>query len=349
VKSSAFDNEAVGANLVAFLRQKTGSDAVVSGLKRYTVGFSWMTFGFDVEWKDPEKAGRPRRESLILRLGPPTGLFAPYQAFPQFAALQAFHGTAVPVPRPHWYREDSDAFGAPFFICDRVEGEAPLPWVSEGKEAFPPDVRESLAEQFVAALAALHRFDWHGTALEKLGPAVDERSAAAEQLRFWGDLLERWSFRPYPMLEWTLSWLKAHQPVAPRVTVVHGDYRTGNFLESGGRITAILDWELVHLGDPLEDLGWVCMRSFRGRSPYMCHLMERDRFYERYAELSGIPVSRETVRFYEALGTFKLAVIHVAAARCFEDGLFKDLRLATLGIHLPRLILQIESTIEGKA
>ena len=68
---------------------------------------------------------------------------------------------------------------------------------------------------------------------------------------------------------------------------VHGDYRTGNFLESGGRITAILDWELVHLGDPLEDLGWVCMRSFRGRSPYMCHLIERPRLYERYEELSG--------------------------------------------------------------
>ena len=345
VKSSAFDSETVGANLVAFLREKTGADVTVSALKRYTVGFSWMTFGFDAEWRD---ASGPHRESLILRLGPPTGLFAPYQAFPQFAALEALHGTAVPVPKPHWYSEDLDAFGAPFFICDRVPGEAPLPWVEEGKEAFPAPVRESLAEQFVGALAALHRFDWRGTALEKLGTPPDERSAAAEQLAFWEELLARWAFRPYPMLDWALSWLKAHQPVAPRVTVVHGDYRTGNFLESNGKITAILDWELVHIGDPQEDLGWICMRSFRGRSPYMCHLFERDRLYERYEELSGIKVSRTGVQFYEALGTFKLAVIHVAAARCFEDGRFKDLRLAALGVHLPRLILQIESTIEAK-
>jgi len=345
VKSSAFDPETVTANLAAYIGGKVGAEVAVSGLKRYTVGFSWMTFGFDAAWQD---ASGSRRESLIIRLGPPTGLFAPYQAFPQFAALDVLHGSGVPVPRAYWYDEDPAIFGAPFFICDRVEGEAPLPWVAEGKEAFPAAVRESLGEQFVGALAALHRFDWRGTSLEKLGPPVDARSAAARQLEFWEQMLERWSFRPYPMLDWSLSWLKANQPVAPAVTVVHGDYRIGNFLESGGKITAILDWELVHLGDPQEDLGWICMRSFRGRSPYMCHLMERDRLYQRYEELTGTAVSREAVRFYEALGTFKLAVIHVAAARCFEDGRFKDLRLAALGIHLPRLILQIESTIEGK-
>jgi aminoglycoside phosphotransferase (APT) family kinase protein len=345
-QAAAFDGETVAKNLAAFLRRQVGADVAVSGLKRYTVGFSWITFGFEASWRD--ESGH-RHENLILRLGPPKGLFAPYRAFPQFAALDALSGTAVPVPRAYWYSEELEHFGAPFFICEKVEGEAPLPWVAEGREAFPPPLREALAEQFVAALAALHRFEWRGTALESLGPGVDERSAAPLQIAFWEALLGRWAFRPYPMLEWAISWLKAHRPVASQVTVVHGDYRTGNFLESGGRITAILDWELVHLGDPLEDLGWICMRSFRGRSPYMCHLIERARLYERYEELSGIPVPPAVVQFYEAFGTFKLAVIHVGAARCFEDGRFKDLRLAALGVHLPRLMLQLEATIEGRA
>ena len=343
--ASAFEGETVAKSLTAYLRPQVGAEVTVSGLKRYTVGFSWITYGFDAAWRD--ETG-PRRESLILRMGPLKGLFSPYSALPQFAALDSLAGSAVPVPKAYWWSDDPNAFGAPFFICERVEGEAPLPWVAEGREAFPAPLRDSLAEQFVAALAALHRFDWRGTRLATVGAAVDERSAAGEQIRLWEELLERWALHPVPMLEWGLSWLKQHRPVAPRVSVVHGDYRTGNFLESGGRITAILDWELVHLGDPMEDLGWICMRSFRGRSPYMCHLIERPRLYERYEQLAGIPVPPATVQFYEAFGTFKLAVIHVGAARCFEDGRFKDLRLAAMGVHLPRLALQLEATIEGK-
>lgn len=343
--ASAFDLDGVARNLTAFLRRQVGAEVTVGALRRYTVGFSWITYGFEASWSE---RGGPRREQLILRLGPPQGLFTPYRAFPQFAALDALHGSGAPVPRAYWYGEDLDAFGAPFFICEKVEGEAPLPWVAEGREAFPPQVREALAEQFVSALAAIHRFEWRGTPLEKLEPAVDERSAAAVQIDFWEQALERWSFRPYPMFQWAISWLRAHCPTASRVSVVHGDYRTGNFLESGGRITAILDWELVHLGDPLEDLGWVCMRSFRGRSPHMCHLIERERLYERYRQASGIPVNAAAVRFYEAFGTFKLAVIHVGAARCFEDGHYRDVRLAVMGVHLPRLMLQFEATVEGK-
>jgi len=344
-KASTFDRDSVATNLAAFLRRQIGGDVEIAGLKRYTVGFSWITYGFEACWRERTAV---RRESWILRIGPPTGLFAPYRAFPQFAALAALYGSAVPVPRPLWYSDELESFGAPFFICEKIEGEAPLPWVAEGREAFPELLREALAEQFVAALAALHRFEWRGTPLETLGAGVDERSAARVQITFWEALLARWAFRPYPMLEWGISWLKEHCPVAPRVSVVHGDYRTGNFLESRGRITAILDWELVHLGDPLEDLGWACMRSFRGRSPRMCHLLEREPLYERYEALSGTTVSPSAVQFYEALGTFKLAVIHVAAARCFEDGRFEDLRLAAMGVHLPRLLLQLEAAIEGR-
>jgi len=362
-ESSAFDADGVTKGLAAFIAHETGADVEISGLKRYTVGFSWITYGFEAAWHDTHDthdthdahdahdasdASGPRRESLIIRLGPPKGLFAPYRAFPQFAALAAFSGSPAPVPRAYWYSEDHEWFGAPFFICEKVAGEAPLPWVAEGSEAFPAPTRDALAEQFVAALAAIHRFEWRGSALEKLGPAVDERSAALEQISFWGAALERWAFRPAPMLAWALSWLRDNQPIASRVSVVHGDYRTGNFLTIGDRITAILDWELVHLGDPIEDLGWICLRSFRGRSPYMCHLIERDRLYERYGELAGIAVDPAAMRFYEALGTFKLAVIHVGAARCFEDGRFDDLRLAVMGVHLPRLLLQLEATIEGK-
>ena len=339
------DERSIERKLVAYLARVVGADVQVTQLKRYTVGFSWVTYGFEARWSD---AGGAKSEALILRIGPPTGLFAPYHAFPQFAAFDVLQGSGVPVPRPFWWSDDADAFGAPFLICEKVAGEAPLPWVEAGREAFPPEVRESLAEQFIGALASLHRFEWRGNALERLG-RVDEETAARVAIDFWEEQLGRRAFRAHPILEWGLAWLRDHAAPASRVSVVHGDYRTGNFLEVNGKLTAILDWELVHLGDPLEDLGWICLRTFRGRSPYMCHLIERERLYARYEELSGIPVPPERVRFWEAFGTMKLAVIHVGAARCFEDGDYDDLRLGVMGVHVPRLCLQLEAVIGGKS
>ncbi len=121
----------------------------------------------------------------------------------------------------------------------------------------------------------------------------------------------------------------------------------GNFLVRNGSISAILDWELVHLGDPHEDLGWMCMRAFRGRSPLMCHLVARDELYRSYQELSGIAVDPRAVNFYEIFGTFRLAVMHVGAPNCFEGGNFDDLRMAAMGAQLWRLLSQLERSLSG--
>jgi aminoglycoside phosphotransferase (APT) family kinase protein len=131
------------------------------------------------------------------------------------------------------------------------------------------------------------------------------------------------------------------------VTIVHGDYRTGNFLEQGGRITAILDWELVHLGDPHEDLAWVSMPMYRGGSPYLCRLCEPEWFYGRYAEQSGIAVSMASVRYYQVFSLLKLAATHMAAARCFEEGRFNDMRMPAMGSQIATCLRQMDKLIEA--
>jgi aminoglycoside phosphotransferase (APT) family kinase protein len=133
------------------------------------------------------------------------------------------------------------------------------------------------------------------------------------------------ALEPQPVLELAVAWLRAHQPVAQRITIVHADYRTGNFLVDGDRITGVLDWEMVHLGDPLEDVAWVCLRSWRwagdGR---VGGLLPRDEFYRRYEEASGLTVDEASVRFWEVLGNLKLAVIFLTGARSFCEGRSKD-------------------------
>ncbi len=342
----AFDVNRVHARLIRYLAAQGCADVEIARLRRYTVGFSWITFGFGATWN--EGGARVERE-LILRIGPPNGIFSPYLASPEFVALRGLGDSGVPVPGVYWHSDTDEAFGAPFFICDLVRGEAPIPWTHDGGPAFDEPTRSVLGEQFVSALAALHRFDWRQTEVAGIGGSTDVAKSAVDQIDLWEGRLAEWSAARVPMLEWAAIWLRDHAPVAPKISVVHGDFRIGNFLVDGSRITAILDWELVRLGDPYEDLGWICMQAWRGRSPYMCHLFTREQLRDRYGALSGAPVDERAIRFWEAFGTYKLAVMHYGAQYCFETRGYDDMRMAGMGAQIPRMLLQVESAIERAA
>jgi aminoglycoside phosphotransferase (APT) family kinase protein len=341
-----FDSDGVRGRLLAFLQTQVGAAIEIGPLKRYTVGFSWVTYGFWAKWIAD---GAPAAQELILRVGPPNGIFAPYRALPEFLTLQSLEGSGVPAPRAYWRCDDEEVLGAPFFVCELVRGEAPIPWTSDGGPAFDEAARISLGDQFIGALAALHNFEWRGTPVAGIDGATEPGDTAPAQIEFWVRRMQEWSFRRHPMLEWAAYWLRANAPKARRISVSHGDYRIGNFLESDGRITAILDWELVHLGDPIEDLGWVCLQAWRGRSPYMCHLLTREELREKYEALTDAPVDPAALRYWEAFGTFKLAVMHLGASYCYEARGFNDLRMAGMGAQLPRLLLQVEASLERAA
>lgn len=337
------DTETVRAALAAFVAARTKGAAEIGPLRRFTVGFSWVTYGFSARWSEH---GAAFERELILRAGPPTGIFGPYRAFPEFVTLAALAGSGVPVPRVYWYCDDLSVLGAPFFVCDLVEGEAPIPWTHDGGPAFDDERRVLLGTQFVGALAALHDFRWQGTDVARIDGTTDTARTAADQVEHWMGLLARWSPERVPLLEMAAAWLHDRAPAAQRISITHGDFRIGNFLERGGRITAILDWELVRLGDPVEDLGWVCLQAWRGRSPYMCHFFEREELRDRYAALTGHEVSLADMAYWEAFGTFKLAIMHYGATDCFARRGFNDLRMAGMGAQIPRMLLQVESAME---
>ena len=341
-----FDGDSVRSRLLPYLRGQVGGDVEIGPLKRYTVGFSWLTFGFHAVWSD---GGTRIARDLILRLGPPSGIFAPYRATPEFLTLRSLAGSSVPVPQVYWCCDDSAVLGAPFFVCAFVKGDAPVPWTADGGPAFDEAQRINLGDQFLRALAALHNFAWRDTPVAQIDGATDPAQTAHSEIAFWEERMRKWSSRRYPMLEWALLWFRTHAPTAPRISVVHGDYRIGNFLELDGRITAMLDWELVHLGDPMEDLGWICLQAWRGRSPTMCHMFTRDELKSKYEALTGLTVDPAALHYWEAFGTFKLAVMHLGASFCFETRDFNDLRMAGMGFQMPRMLLQLESVLERAA
>ena len=158
------------ARLTGFIEKQTDGPVTVGELTRYSVGFSWLTYGFEATW---EEGGKSQHRKLIARIGPPDGVFGPYSAVPQFVALKALEHSGVPVPRVYWFSDSPEVLGAPFFLMEKVEGEAPLPWVPGGGAAFDDTTRAALGEQFVAGLA---RLDEPGVLGEAAG-IDDERDA----------------------------------------------------------------------------------------------------------------------------------------------------------------------------
>jgi aminoglycoside phosphotransferase (APT) family kinase protein len=346
VKFNPFDTEAIRQGLSGFLARQGLSDIAVGPMHRFTVGFSWNTFGFKAGWVED---GKRHDKRLILRAGPPNGIFAPYKASTEFTTLKSLAGSGVPVPGVYWHSDSIEDIGAPFFVCDCVSGDAPVPWTSDGGPAFDDAERENIGGQFLSALAALHTFEWQKSPVARIGFKADAETAALDRLSEWQANLAKWSDIRVPMLEWGAIWLRQNARPAGRVSIVHGDYRIGNFLAENGRITAILDWELVGLGDPAEDLGWICLQAWRGRSPYMCHFFTREELRDRYAALTGIEVSLEAIRYWEVFGTYKLAVMHYGATHCFEKRGFNDLRMAGMAAQTPRMLLQLETAMERAA
>jgi len=336
------NDERLRARIADYLTAQTRNPVSVGALTRFAVGFSWQTYLVRVQGL----YGQADTQHLILRLGPDDGLFAPYSAMPEFLAMRTLADSAVPVPEVYWADDDARHFGAPFLFSERMPGQAVVPWVPAGTPPLEDTYRRALGTQFIDALAALHRVAWRDKPIAGMASDITPENAALRNVEFWEQRIQRWAMRPYPAAEWAIRWLKAHCPVAPHVAIVHGDYRTGNFLEQDGTITAILDWELVHLGDPHEDLGWASLPMYQGGSQYLCRLAEPEWFYARYAEKAGFEVSMQSVRYYRAFSLLKLAATHMAAARCFEEGRFNDMRMPAMGSQIATCLRQFEKTVE---
>ena len=240
---------------------------------------------------------------------------------PEFAAIGAVHGTGVPVARPLWLDADGQAFGRPFFVTELVEGVADMRVL----RAPPGDGEARATIEHLADVAAdLHAVELTPARLASFAPTTTTTSTTAvDQLDLWEPIAERHRLEPLPALRYAFSWLRANAPVAERVSIVHGDLRVGNFLAARGRVTALLDWEMVHLGDPVEDLAWTyrSLWSPERQLPF-------DEFLARYTRRCGIAVDPAHLRYYRMFNEIKHSVISLTAARAFHDGRTSNLRFA---------------------
>jgi aminoglycoside phosphotransferase (APT) family kinase protein len=231
---------------------------------------------------------------VVLRR-PPRGPLPPsaHDVLREARLLGALRQTPVRAPRVLAVCDDPTVIGAPFYVMERVDGHV---ITSELPAALnTPAQRRRIAAELIKALAELHSVNWRAIGLEDFGKP---HGYLERQLRRFAGLWEHNRTRRLDEIEQVARWLRDHLPDSPPATIVHGDYRLGNTIfapDPPATLTAILDWELATIGDPLADVGYL-----------MIHWIEPDdppsRFaLQRVTALEGFPSRTELVEHYERL------------------------------------------------
>jgi len=259
------DRDAAREALTTWLSARLGGpdDLVLSELSGPpATGFSNETIVFDATWS---ASGEERGEGLVVRVRPTSHTVFPSDRFvDQYRVMEALgRHTMVPVPPVRWLEEDPEVLGSPFMVMARVGGEAPPdnpPYTTEGwLVESRPEAQAQLWWDGVEAMAAIHRVDWQELGLDGLeGATTAPGDHAAERLAWWDRYLA-WAAAgaPQPVPEAAVAWLRANRPAdGADPALCWGDARIGNQLFAGHRVQAVLDWEMVHIGDPQWDLAW---------------------------------------------------------------------------------------------
>jgi aminoglycoside phosphotransferase (APT) family kinase protein len=280
----------------------------VSGLRRLSGGASRETWSLELD-------GRP----LILQRDRPGAVRTGGGMASEAALLVAAADAGVPVAALVASGGPDSPLGASFIVSERLEGETiPRKLLRDDEWA---SVRPLLAGQCGAALAHIHR----------IPTATAPELVAVDQVEQFLGLLDTLG-EPHPAFELGFRWLERNRPPSELRSIVHGDFRNGNLIVGPEGLRAVLDWELAHLGDPMEDLGWLCVRAWRFGSPLpVGGFGEREALFAAYEDAGGGKVDPEVVRWWEVLGTVKWGVMCIIQSRSHLDGWSRSVELATIG------------------
>ena len=288
-------------------------------------------WALDVEFMGGPMAGR---HALVLRRSAICPVAECRTRSQEFAILRAAYDAGICVPEPLWCCDDAGVFERDFLVMRRVEGSAAAQRIWSDHGIGGP--RDALAGSLGETLARIHTITPEHPALALLGsPPASPAGAAVDRLRLALDARRR----PYPALEWALDWLAHRLPAAATITLVHRDFRTGNYLVNDHGLAAILDWEFAAWSDPMEDIGWFCAKCWR-RGAWSLEaggIAGRAPFYDGYRAVSGRRIDAQLVYYWEVMAHVRWAVIALHQSDRHLSGGEPGLERALLGRRLAEI------------
>jgi aminoglycoside phosphotransferase (APT) family kinase protein len=289
-----------------------GTAVEITGLQRLPGGASRESWGAAARTADGEQ-----RRLILLR--DPDGSARHGDVALQAAAMTAARAGGVPVPEVYDCGEEALGSGRPYLLTERLDGET-IPRRLLRDDAYAA-ARPGLARRLGEVLARIHRVD--PDRVPGL-PRVDALGQATGMYAEFGE--------PRPALEIGLRWLAEHRPPAAPDALVHGDFRTGNLIVAEDGLRGVLDWELTHRGDPMQDLGWLCTKAWRfGSAEPVGGFGGRADLMAGYADGGGTPPDEATQRWWELYGTVRWALLCRRQAARYLAGGEPSIELAVLG------------------
>lgn len=308
-------------------------EARITDIRRFHGGASRETYAIDVLAGDAPHA-------LILRCDPGDSLIDTPRAL-EFAAYKSVETCGVPVPRAISLCTDASLIGTPFFIMQRIEGgEAVSPFVT----APYGEHRDAIGRQFFEFLGKINGADAEFSPLARQVDVPAPDRCWLRELNYWSAQIEKNALQPEPILMAAIRWLHNNPPPpAQRMSIVHGDYRNGNVLHDGaGKIIAVLDWEMAHIGDPLEDLAWALDPLWSLQDPGLgAGLIDRADAIRIWEGAGGLAFNPSAFDWWEIFASVKGMAIWISSGRASLAGINTDPVLAfsawypkTVGNHV---------------
>jgi aminoglycoside phosphotransferase (APT) family kinase protein len=304
-------------------RMPAASGVVVDELGRIYGGSSQETFRFRARWTE---AGAAVEHRLILRRDTSAGLVVADRDL-EYNVYRALAGQGLPIPAAWFMELDSVWLDRPFFIMDLCPGKPGSPFV-------PTDPYEghgeAIGQQYWTILGRLAAIDHRAVGLSGLRNGAAHNGFWSVELDRWVQILDENEAVVEPAVRGAIRWLRRNRPAEPaKPAIVHGDYRSGNFLFTpDGTISAILDWEMCHVGDPLEDVAW-------GLDPFWPitrHYPLEDGL-ARWEAASGMTVDRAALDWWRLFSAVKACAIWTTAAASFASGKNREMTIALSGIR----------------
>jgi aminoglycoside phosphotransferase (APT) family kinase protein len=279
-------------------------------------GASKLQMAFNLTWQRPGVGNETTR--MVLRNDVAEALHATSR-LREFQIVSALRDV-IPVPPVFWVDNTAEHLPYPGIVYGFMGG---VTKPSAGKSGvtglgtyMPSQVRQKLAPQFVNHLARLHTFDFHQSNLTAFDVPGLGAQNADWAVSWWDRVWEEDADEDVPLVALASAWLHQHAPPVQRLSVVHGDFRTGNYLFDEGdcRITAWLDWELARLGDRHQDLAWSTSRAFGtlaedGKTLLVSGLMPESQFIEAYEAQSGLEVDRRSLNYYQVFNAYSMVAM----------------------------------------
>ena len=271
---------------------------------------------FTLDWAAPD-AGRTRTP-LVLRMEPAESMVETSR-LREFQVIKAFEGV-VPVPPVHWLDARADYLPYPGLVYELVAGTtrpsaAPAGVTGLGIN-FGPQLRGPLAREMVRHLATIHTFDFATADLNAFDKPGLGTQSVEWALNWWSRAWDEDCGEDIPLIRLAAHWLRTHMPAVEHLSIVHGDFRTGNFLftEHDQRVTAILDWELARIGDRHQDLAWMAAPAFGhltedGATFLAGGLLPTEDLYADYERASGLSVDPKRLHYYQVFNAYSIAVL----------------------------------------